>query len=335
VTERPSVQPQLSVRRGRAAVEFYKRAFGAVELHRVGGDEANEAVVSQLQVAGGGRFWVADESPEHANFSPESADGRSTTRMLLVADDVDAAVARATAAGAVLIRLPADEHGWRIGRVLDPFGHHWEIARPLAAGRDWNLLPVLEGARVRLDPLERLHHDALLEAARPAEIWQWWEYDLSTGADAFDEWFEIALAANASGEEGHFATIELPSGIPVGSTSFCTPRPEARGIEIGWTWLTPAAWNRGINAEAKMLQLAYAFEQLDCIRVEFDTDELNERSRRAIKALGAQLDGIMRDWTIMRDGRRRSSALYSIVEGDWAGVRAGLKARIAAAGNRG
>jgi PhnB protein len=123
-----TVMAQLSVRRGRAAVEFYKEAFGAVEDYRVGGTDEHEAVVCQLSV-GGGTFWVADESPEHANFSPESVGG-STTRMLLVADDPDEAIARAVAAGATLIRPAADEHGWRLGRIEDPFGHHWEIGRP-------------------------------------------------------------------------------------------------------------------------------------------------------------------------------------------------------------
>lgn len=120
---------QLSVRRGRAAVEFYQAAFGAVVDYQVGGTEQNEAVVCQLSI-GGGTFWVADESPEHANFSPESVGG-STTRMLLVADDPDAAIDRAVAAGAALVYPAADEHGWRLGRVRDPFGHHWEIGRPL------------------------------------------------------------------------------------------------------------------------------------------------------------------------------------------------------------
>jgi PhnB protein len=123
-----TVMAQLSVRGGRAAVEFYKAAFGAVEDYRVGGDDRNEAVVSQLSV-GGGTFWVADESPENANFSPEAVGG-STTRMLLVADDPDEAIARAVAAGARLVRPAADEHGWRLGRIEDPFGHHWEIGRP-------------------------------------------------------------------------------------------------------------------------------------------------------------------------------------------------------------
>jgi PhnB protein len=127
------VLAQLSVRRGRAAIEFYKKAFGAVEVYRVGGNDQNEAVVSQLQVGGDSTFWVADESPEHFNFSPESVGG-STTRMLLVVDDPDAAIARAVAAGAREIRTAQNEHGWRLGRIEDPFGHHWEIGKPL---RPW------------------------------------------------------------------------------------------------------------------------------------------------------------------------------------------------------
>ena len=123
------VLAQLSVRRGRQAVEFYKEAFGAVEVYRVGGDDLNEAVVSQLQV-GDGSFWVADESPEHFNFSPETVGG-GTVRMLLVVDDPDAAIERAVSTGARLVRPASDEHGWRLGRIADPFGHHWEIGKPL------------------------------------------------------------------------------------------------------------------------------------------------------------------------------------------------------------
>ncbi len=122
------VLAQLSVRHGRAAVEFYKQALGAMEVYRVGGTDEHEAVVSQLTV-GVTSFWVADESPEHLNFSPESLGG-GTVRMLLVVADPDAAVARAVAAGAAEVRVVADEHGWRMGRIEDPFGHHWEIGRP-------------------------------------------------------------------------------------------------------------------------------------------------------------------------------------------------------------
>jgi ribose 5-phosphate isomerase B len=126
---RPGVWPQLSVSGGVAAVDFYTRVFGAVEVYRVGGTLANAAVVSQL-VLGESAFWVADESPEHENFSPASLRG-STTRMLLVVDDPDATIARAVAAGAREVRAACDEHGWRLGRIEDPFGHHWEIGRPL------------------------------------------------------------------------------------------------------------------------------------------------------------------------------------------------------------
>jgi PhnB protein len=124
-----TILPQLAVRRGRAAVEFYKAAFGAVEVYRVGGTDAHAEVVSQLTI-GSASFWVSDESPEHGNFSPESVGG-ATVRMLLVVDDPGAVVARAVAAGATEIAPVADEHGWRMGRIADPFGHHWEIGTPL------------------------------------------------------------------------------------------------------------------------------------------------------------------------------------------------------------
>ena len=127
-----TVSVQLSVRRGRAAVAFYRAAFGAEEIYRVGGTDEHEAVVSQLRV-GDSTFWVADESPEHLNFSPESLGG-GTVRMLLTVADPDAAVRRAVVAGAVEVVPMADAHGWRLGRIVDPFGHHWEVGTPL---RPW------------------------------------------------------------------------------------------------------------------------------------------------------------------------------------------------------
>jgi PhnB protein len=124
-----SIVAQLSVRRGRAAIEFYQAAFGAVVDYQVGGTEDNPAVVAQLSV-GRSSFWVADESPPHANFSPESLGG-GTVRMLLTADDPDAAVRRAVAAGATEVYPVGEAHGWRLGRIADPFGHHWEVGKPL------------------------------------------------------------------------------------------------------------------------------------------------------------------------------------------------------------
>lgn len=128
----PDVQAQLSVRDGRAAVDFYQAAFGAVEVYRFGGTEDLHEVVAQLAV-GNSLFWVEDESPAHGNFSPQSVGG-ATTRMLLIVDDPEHVLARAVAAGASEISPVQDEHGWRLGRIDDPFGHRWEIGKPI---RDW------------------------------------------------------------------------------------------------------------------------------------------------------------------------------------------------------
>jgi PhnB protein len=117
------VTATLSVRNWARAMDFYKAAFGARELYRVPGGG-----VGQLAVAGA-EFWVAEESPQHLNFSPESIGGCSV-RMLLMVEDPAAMFARAVAAGATEVTPVADGHGWRIGRIVDPFGHHWEIARP-------------------------------------------------------------------------------------------------------------------------------------------------------------------------------------------------------------
>lgn len=121
-----TIAPMLSVRRGIQAVEFYKAAFGAEEVFR---HEGGGAVVSRLSVDGA-EFWVADESPEHQNFSPESLAG-GTVRMVLTVDDPDAVFARAVDAGAKVVWAVTEEYGWRIGRVVDPYGHHWEIGKPL------------------------------------------------------------------------------------------------------------------------------------------------------------------------------------------------------------
>ena len=126
---RPALAPMLSVRRGSAAVDFYKAAFGATELMRF--ESPDGEVVAQLAV-GESDFWVADESPEHKNFSPETLGG-ATVRLVLTVDDPDAVFAKAVAAGAVEVWPVGDqEYAWRVGRVVDPFGHHWEIGKPLS-----------------------------------------------------------------------------------------------------------------------------------------------------------------------------------------------------------
>jgi PhnB protein len=124
---RCSLAPWLSVRNSAKAVEFYKSAFGASEAFRL--DAPDGSVVARLSVDGA-EFWVGDESPEHRNFSPESLGG-GTVRMVLTVPDPDAMFARAVAAGASKVHEVFEGHGWRVGRVVDPYGHHWEIGRPV------------------------------------------------------------------------------------------------------------------------------------------------------------------------------------------------------------
>src|SRR5215472_1391388 len=118
-----SVAPWLSVRNGARAVEFYKAAFGARETYRI--EAPDGAVVSRLSVDGA-EFWLSDESPAHGNFSPESLGGGSV-RLLLTVPDPDGMFAKAVRAGAKEVYAVSEGHGWRVGRVVDPFGHHWEI----------------------------------------------------------------------------------------------------------------------------------------------------------------------------------------------------------------
>jgi PhnB protein len=121
------IAPWLSVRGGKDAVEFYRAAYGATELHRVENDDGE--IVSQLSVDGA-EFWVSDD----AASSPETL-GACSARMILTVPDPDATFERAVAAGATVVAAMYEDHGWRVGRIADPFGHHWEIGRPLPHDR--------------------------------------------------------------------------------------------------------------------------------------------------------------------------------------------------------
>jgi RimJ/RimL family protein N-acetyltransferase len=191
-----------------------------------------------------------------------------------------------------------------------------------------NLASVLEGRVVRLEPLARRHEQGLFEVAQDERIWRWMPYDASESGETFHAWLEDTLAASESGAEGAFATVDAGTGAPVGSTRYLALRPEHRGLEIGWTWLAPAYWQTGANVEAKMLMLEHAFENLECLRVEFKTDARNERSRAALASLPAQFEGIFRKHMLVRGDERRDSAYYSIIDDEWPEVRDNLGLRL-------
>ncbi len=121
-----SIQPELWVERAGDALAFYRAAFGAQVIHAVG---AGDDIVAQLRV-GEAQFWVSAAAPDRGRFSP-SALGGATSRTLLVVEDPDAVVDAAVAAGATEASPVGDEHGWRLGRIVDPFGHEWEVGRPI------------------------------------------------------------------------------------------------------------------------------------------------------------------------------------------------------------
>jgi RimJ/RimL family protein N-acetyltransferase len=199
------------------------------------------------------------------------------------------------------------------------------------------LSATLTGDLVVLEPLEESHREGLRAAGRFADVWRLQPLsgkdlgDFGAWYDAeFDVWFDAALATLAAGREVPFATIERASGIVVGSTRYMDPRPEHRGVHVGWTWLTPARWQTGVNIEAKLLMLAHAFEQLGCIRVDLKTDVRNARSRAAMEALPAQYEGVFRQHMVRPDGTLRDSVWYSVIDGEWPSVRANLERRLAA-----
>jgi N-acetyltransferase len=185
----------------------------------------------------------------------------------------------------------------------------------------------LEGEHVRLEPLSPDHLPALLEVGLDEEIWRW----TGTAARTPEEMRAYVAAALEERDRGSaipFATVERRSGRVVGSTRFGNIDPANRRVEIGWTWVAPPWQRTAVNTGAKYLMLRLAFEHWGCIRVELKTDVLNERSRRAIRRLGATEEGVLRQHMITSTGRVRDTVYYSILAAEWPRVRAGLEARL-------
>lgn len=187
--------------------------------------------------------------------------------------------------------------------------------------------PTLAGRLVRLEPMERRHAAGLWEASRDPRTWQWLStLQPATPAD-LGAWLDDALGAAGTGAE--IPLVTLCHERVVGSTRFLALRPEHRSLEIGWTWLHPSVWGTGANVEAKLLMLRHAFDEWGCRRVELKTDVRNERSRRAMEAMGATFEGIHRKHMLVRDGESRDSAWYAVLEDEWPAVEAALERRLA------
>jgi N-acetyltransferase len=186
----------------------------------------------------------------------------------------------------------------------------------------------LEGTQVRLEPLALRHLDALMRAGEDDAVWTWLPFRPRTRAQ-YQAWVDAALASQANGEQLPFATIDRASGEVVGSTRLFLISRRDRRVEIGGTWLAPAAQRTPINTESKLLLLAHCFDSLGCVRVELKTDARNENSQRAILRIGARYEGVMRKHMLTRGGVHRDSVSYGIVDDDWPGVRRRLEQMLA------
>ena len=187
---------------------------------------------------------------------------------------------------------------------------------------------MLKGELVRLEPISLGHEDGLWEASRDPRTWRWLSVEQPQTRAELRAYLDAALANADDGTEMPLVTVRREDDRVLGSTRFLALRPEHRSLEIGWTWLHPDAWGTGANVEAKLLMLEHAFERLGCLRVELKTDAGNARSRGALAALPAQFEGVHRKHMLVRDGVRRDSAWYSVLDEEWPSVRGNLLRRL-------
>jgi RimJ/RimL family protein N-acetyltransferase len=194
-----------------------------------------------------------------------------------------------------------------------------------------NIEPVVLGGEVvRLEPLTSAHVSALCAVGLHPELWKWTTNRI-TNAEEMTEYVETALRWQREGSALPFVTIAQRTGQVIGTTRFANIDRANRRLEIGWTWVTPEWQRTGANVEAKLLLLRHAFERLGCIRVEFKTDSLNEKSRRALLGIGAREEGILRNHMIVWNGRFRHSVYFSVIESEWPVVRNHLQQRLESA----
>jgi len=179
----------------------------------------------------------------------------------------------------------------------------------------------LTGPRVRLAPMQPSHAAGLYEAGRASEIWAYMPMQIRT-PDDMRRLIEEALRAQGAGQELPFVIIDRETERIVGSTRLMDISVAHRGVEIGWTWLSPAAQRTRINTECKYLLLRHCFETLNVLRVTLKTDLRNVRSQQAIERLGAVREGVLRRHRILSDGYVRDSVYYSIIAEEWPAIKA-------------
>ncbi|WP_297844622.1 GNAT family protein [Pseudomonas sp.] len=185
----------------------------------------------------------------------------------------------------------------------------------------------LTGVTVELQPLQLNHRSQLLDAAADGELWNM-TLTVVPGPDTVEQYLATALEGRQVGTVMPFVIVQRETGKLVGSTRFWKIDRKNRKLEIGHTWLSESIQRSGINTEVKYLLLTHAFEVMNCVRVQFTTDELNEKSRAAILRIGATQEGIVRHERIMPDGRKRNSVRFSIIDSEWPTVKALLEAKM-------
>lgn len=182
------------------------------------------------------------------------------------------------------------------------------------------------GAHVSLVPLSQAHHDDLVDATRDGALYKLWYTTVPDPAGMAAEIDRRCALPNMCA----FAIVSPATGKAVGMTTYMNIDAVNKRLEIGSTWVRKAVQRTPLNTECKLLLLQHAFEQLDCIAVEFRTHFINMQSRRAIERLGAKLDGVLRAHMVMANGTLRDTAVYSITAAEWPMVKANLRARLEA-----
>jgi N-acetyltransferase len=184
----------------------------------------------------------------------------------------------------------------------------------------------LRGSKVRVEPLGPEHASDLYFAGQDPAIWRFMPINPSNSLASISAWIADALSERATGAQLPFAILDQATGKAIGSTRYLSITPRDCGLEIGWTWLAPAAQRTAVNTECKYLLLRHAFEGLGAIRVQLKTDARNAVSQRAIARLGAVREGVLRQHMVVQDGHQRDTVMYSILDDEWTAVKARLEA---------